>query len=95
MYACLHVCVVCVYVHMLGDEVCTYHDTHVEVTGQLPGVSYLLPLCESWGWNSGRKALGQMHLPMEPSLWLNNYILKLLLVQSQSGNRIFGVSRVI
>lgn len=91
--ACVCLCAcVCVYVHVLGNEVCTYHGTHGEVTGQLPGVSYLLPPCDSWGWNSGRKALWQMHLPMEPSLWL---ILKLLLVQSQSGNRIFGVSRVV
>lgn len=32
---------------------CTWHHTFVEVTGQLVGVSSLLPKCESQGLNPG------------------------------------------
>lgn len=52
------VCVSILYVYVCGR---VHYDTGVEVRGQFVGVSSLLPLCGSRGWNSGLVASSFTH----------------------------------
>lgn len=58
--------------YMCGHGHCTWHHTFVEVTGQLVGVSSLLPKCESQGLNSGLQVYDAVKT--EPLAGPSNYL---------------------
>jgi hypothetical protein len=47
--------------------VCMYHDVHMEVIGQLSGITSFRPPCGPWCSNSGSRVLWQVPLPTGPS----------------------------
>lgn len=55
-----------VYVHICVHT-CMPYSTHVEIRGQIAGVSSHLPVCGYQGSNSGHPAWHQVLLPTKPS----------------------------